>query len=126
MSPKVPILYSALTTGSAATDAAIYGTDTNAFVLNKGDIVDIVLNNDDTGKHPFHLHGHSFQVIWRSGDYEGHFNPDNVTFSSVPVRRDTLIAKPMGNFVIRFKADNPGTSKGFLEFKEYFFTDTWS
>ncbi|QRD84389.1 Cupredoxin [Aspergillus flavus] len=108
VAPKVPILYSTLTTGSAATDAAIYGTDTNAFVLNKGDIVDIVLNNDDTGKHPFHLHGHNFQVIWRSGDYEGHFNPDNVTFSSVPVRRDTLIAKPMGNFVVRFKADNPG------------------
>lgn len=105
----MPVLYSALTTGSAASNATIYGTDTHAYVLEKDDIVDIVLNNDDTGKHPFHLHGHNFQVLWRSGDYEGHFNKDNVTFASVPVRRDTLIVSPMGNFVVRFKADNPGT-----------------
>ncbi|KAL4736471.1 Cupredoxin [Aspergillus similis] len=108
VSPKVPVLYSALTTGSAASNATVYGTDTHAYVLEKDDIIDIVLNNDDTGKHPFHLHGHSFQVLWRSGDYEGHFSKDNVTFASVPVRRDTLIVSPMGNFVVRFKADNPG------------------
>ncbi|KAL2845749.1 Cupredoxin [Aspergillus pseudodeflectus] len=40
-----------------------HGRNTNAFILAKGEIVDIVLNNDDTGKHPFHLHGHGFQVI---------------------------------------------------------------
>jgi len=106
--PKVPVLYSALTTGSAANDAKIYGTDTNAFVLSKGDVVDIVLNNDDTAKHPFHLHGHNFQVLWRSSESEGYFNHSNVTFASVPMRRDTLVVNPMGNFVIRFVADNPG------------------
>jgi iron transport multicopper oxidase len=103
------VLYSVLTTGSAATDAAIYGTDTNAFVFDKGDVIDIVLNNDDTGKHPFHLHGHNFQVLWRSGDDEGHYNPENATFAPIPVRRDTLIAPPSGNFLVRFVADNPGT-----------------
>ncbi|KAL5048445.1 Cupredoxin [Aspergillus fruticulosus] len=108
VSPKVPVLYSALITGSAASNATVYGTDTNAYVLEKVDIVDIVLNNDDTRKHPFHLHGHNFRVLWRSGDYEGHFNKDNVTFASVPVCWDTLIVSPMGNFVVRFKADNPG------------------
>ncbi|KAL4987655.1 Cupredoxin [Aspergillus falconensis] len=107
VSPKVPVLYSALITGSAASNATVYGTDTNAYVLEKVDIVDIVLNNDDTRKHPFHLHGHNFRVLWRSGDYEGHFNKDNVTFASVPVCWDTLIVSPMGNFVVRFKADNP-------------------
>ncbi|OJJ34660.1 hypothetical protein ASPWEDRAFT_110479 [Aspergillus wentii DTO 134E9] len=108
VAPKVPTLYSVLTTGSAATDASIYGTDTNAFVLEKDQIVDIVLNNDDTGTHPFHLHGHAFQAIWRSDEDGGHYNASTATFSSTPMRRDTLYAPASGNFVIRFKADNPG------------------
>lgn len=109
--PKVPTLYSVLTTGANATDASIYGTDTNAYILDKDEIVDIILNNDDSGKHPFHLHGHNFQVISRSADSAGHFNASNTTmtqFPAVPMRRDTLMVYPEGNFVIRFKADNPG------------------
>lgn len=51
MSPKVPTLYSVLTTGANATEPAIYGTDTNAFVLDKDEIVEIILNNDDTGRY---------------------------------------------------------------------------
>lgn len=107
----MPTLYSVLTTGANATDASIYGTDTNAYVLDKDEIVDIILNNDDSGKHPFHLHGHNFQVISRSADSAGHFNASNTTmtkFPTVPMRRDTLMVYPEGNFVIRFKADNPG------------------
>ncbi|KAF2860222.1 multicopper oxidase [Piedraia hortae CBS 480.64] len=75
--PKVPTLYSVLTTGEAASDVRIYGDYTNSLLIEKDQIVEIVLNNDDLGKHPFHLHGHNFQVIVR-------------------------------NFVIRFRADNPG------------------
>lgn len=52
VSPKVPTLYTVMSTGANATDAAIYGTDTQAFVLEKDDIIEIILNNDDTGKHP--------------------------------------------------------------------------
>jgi iron transport multicopper oxidase len=78
-------------------------------VLNYGDTVVIVLNNDDTGKHPFHLHGHIFQVIYRSDDDAGHWDPDTMsTFASVPMKRDTVLVPPSGNFVVRFKADNPG------------------
>ncbi|KAL1302666.1 hypothetical protein AAFC00_003031 [Neodothiora populina] len=111
VSPKVPTLYSVLTTGSNATDAAIYGTDTNAFVLDKDEIVEIVLNNDDPGKHPFHLHGHNFQVITRSEDDAGHYDINNHSaFPAVPMRRDTLMVRPNGNFVVRFKADNPDKS----------------
>ncbi|GME25799.1 putative ferrooxidoreductase protein [Neofusicoccum parvum] len=107
--PKVPTIFSVLTTGSAASNAMVYGTDTNPFVLNHGDIIDIVLNNDDTGKHPFHLHGHAFQVIHRSDDDAGHYDASNHSaFPSVPARRDTVLVRPSGNFVIRFKADNPG------------------
>ncbi|EAW14723.1 putative ferrooxidoreductase Fet3 [Aspergillus clavatus NRRL 1] len=107
--PKVPTLYSALTTGSAATDPAVYGYNTHPFVLKKGDIVDLVLNNDDAGKHPFHLHGHNFQVISRSEENAGHYDPSNHTaFPSVPMRRDTVLVRPQGHFVVRFQADNPG------------------
>ncbi|GFF43313.1 iron transport multicopper oxidase FET3 [Aspergillus udagawae] len=109
VAPKVPTLYSALTTGSAATDPAVYGYNTHPIVLKKGDIVDLVLNNDDAGKHPFHLHGHTFQVIARSEENAGHYDPSNhTTFPSVPMRRDTIVVHPQGNFVLRFQADNPG------------------
>ncbi|KAF9885646.1 hypothetical protein FE257_012737 [Aspergillus nanangensis] len=107
--PKVPTLYTALSTGPAATDPAIYGTNTHAFVLGKGDIIDLVLNNDDTGKHPFHLHGHAFQVVARSAENAGHYNSSNSpAFPPVPMRRDTVFVKPTGYFVLRFRADNPG------------------
>lgn len=105
----MPSLYSVLTTGDAATNPAIYGRNSNAYVLEKGQVVEIVLNNGDTGKHPFHLHGHNFQVVWRSEEDAGSYDPNNHTaFPSVPMRRDTFMVRPQGNFVVRFVADNPG------------------
>lgn len=54
---KVPTLYTALTTGANASDARVYGVNSNTFVLQKNDVVEIVINNMDPGRHPFHLHG---------------------------------------------------------------------
>lgn len=105
--PKVPTLYSALSTGANATDASIYGVNTNAFVLGYNEVIEIVLNNLDPGKHPWHLHGHDFQVLARSGDSAGVY-ANNVTLSSIPMRRDTLLVEGGGYFVIRFRSDNPG------------------
>lgn len=71
----------------------------------------IVVDNDDTGKHPFHLHGHAFQAVWRSAENAGFFADSGVTedqFSTVPMRRDTFVLYPQGNIVLRFRADNPG------------------
>lgn len=57
----------------------------------------------------FHLHGHNFQAIVRSVDNAGHYDANNHSaFPAVPMRRDTFMTRPLGNFVIRFKADNPG------------------
>lgn len=111
--PKVPTLFTALSAPAAdVMNPAIYGHWTNPFVLGHGQVVEIVLNNDDTGRHPFHLHGHAFQVISRSDEDALHWNG---TYSDptgaapvTPMRRDTLIVEPMSNFVIRFRADNPG------------------
>ncbi|KAI4122979.1 MAG: hypothetical protein LQ338_005513 [Usnochroma carphineum] len=105
--PKVPTLYSALTSGNLATKAEIYGRNTNAFVLEKNQIVEIVLNNMDPGKHPFHLHGHAFQAVVRSAEEAGVY-VRNETFPDIPMRRDTFMVHPNGNIVLRFKADNPG------------------
>lgn len=109
--PKVPTLYTALSSGQLATDAQVYGTWTHSFVLEKGQIAQIVVDNDDTGKHPFHLHGHAFQAVWRSEESAGHFADSNVTeadFPQTPMRRDTFVLPPEGNIVLRFRADNPG------------------
>lgn len=108
VSPKVPTLYTTLTSGNLSEEAGIYGDNTNAFFLEKGQVVELVLNNNDPGKHPFHLHGHNFQAVYRGADNEGPYDPTNATLSPVPMRRDTLMVNPGGNFVIRFVADNPG------------------
>lgn len=107
--PKVPTLYSAISTGDYATNDMVYGRDTNSHVLPHNQIIEIVLNNEDTGRHPFHLHGHNFQVLYRSPENWGDWDTNNHTaFPAKPMRRDVLGVRPTGNFVIRFRADNPG------------------
>ena len=49
-SPLVPTLFSALSLGENATTAEAYGPYT--FVLNHLEVIDIVLENGDAGKHP--------------------------------------------------------------------------
>lgn len=107
--PKVPTLYSALTTGEMATDVGVYGSNTNAFVLGQGEVVEIVLNSLDPGKHPFHLHGHEFQAVVRSEEEAGVY-VNNETMPEFPMRRDTFMVRPNGNIVLRFRADNPGNA----------------
>ena len=103
-----PSLYTALSVGSAANNPVVYGVNSNAHVLKYNSIIDIVLNNYDTGGHPFHLHGHAFQVIARSGPNAGPYNGQTSQFPSVPSRRDTVMVQVGGYVVIRFQASNPG------------------
>ena len=112
--PKVPTLLSVLSSGNQSTDPRVYGSNTNSFVLEKDEIIEIVLNNFDTGTHPFHLHGHVFQVIERDVAREDDETPlvydptGNYSYPKYPMKRDTLYVRPQSNFVVRFKADNPG------------------
>ncbi|KAK2589804.1 hypothetical protein QQS21_012520 [Conoideocrella luteorostrata] len=110
--PKVPTLYSVLSAGDKADNPAVYGEYTHPFVLKKDEIVQIVVNNLDTGRHPFHLHGHNFQAIYRSNESAGTWEDEGgaagKTFPKVPMRRDTMVLYPTGNMVLRFKANNPG------------------
>ncbi|KAG5418637.1 FET3 [Candida metapsilosis] len=114
--PKVPLLYTVLSSGELSTNPQIYGSNTNTFVLQGNETVELILNNHDPGKHAFHLHGHNFQVISRSPgtDDEDHpveFNPHNdsmIDYPEYPMIRDTVEVNSNGYFVLRFKADNPG------------------
>ncbi|KAM3443595.1 hypothetical protein MY4824_000481 [Beauveria thailandica] len=109
--PKVPSLYTALTAGELATNPKVYGDYTNSFVLEKDEVVQIIINNLDDGRHPFHLHGHQFQVLHRSGEDRGQFTESarmQPAFPATPMRRDTVVVEGNGNAVLRFKADNPG------------------
>ncbi|CAG8513572.1 5664_t:CDS:2 [Dentiscutata heterogama] len=40
-----------------------YATDQNAFVIEKCEIIDLILNNTDNGEHPFHLTAQTCQTI---------------------------------------------------------------
>ncbi len=66
-------------------------------------VVDIFLNNTDTGDHPFHLHGHTFWIIATS-DY-----PEAETlYAGDYMQRDTVTVPASGWAKLRFLADNPG------------------
>ena len=110
--PVVPTLYTVLSAPpSMLNDARIYGSNTNTYVLPHMAVVELILNNHDPGKHPFHLHGHAFQTIIRSDEEVGDYDPNNVTdqdFPATPMRRDTILMRPNGHAVLRFQADNPG------------------
>ncbi|KAH7024677.1 Cupredoxin [Microdochium trichocladiopsis] len=142
--PKVPTLYTALSAPEdLVRDRRIYGGYTNTFVLEGprgepsqksarhgrdvaaaaaagGDTVQIVLRNEDDGRHPFHLHGHTFQVLYRSSGEEEDDEDEGEAqtgrakawkeseFPAIPVRRDTVVVWGNGEVVLRFRADNPG------------------
>ncbi|KAJ3386914.1 ferroxidase fet3 [Lobulomyces angularis] len=104
--PKnTPTVLSALTLGDQKTNAALYG-NAQAYILKHMEVIELLVLNTDGGSHPFHLHGHVFQVAARG---ELPYNPANVTADAAnPLRRDTVIIPPASYVTLRFVADNPG------------------
>ncbi|CCM05087.1 uncharacterized protein FIBRA_07294 [Fibroporia radiculosa] len=108
-SPNVPAIMSALTLGANATVPAAYGP--LSFVVDHLAVVDIVLKNGDTGKHPFHLHGHKVQIVNFAADYTSDdpaLNPPINESQPNPMRRDTVLVPPGSAYTFRVLADNPG------------------
>ncbi|OAA61846.1 iron transport multicopper oxidase fet3 precursor [Niveomyces insectorum RCEF 264] len=103
----VPTLYSVASTGGNNTNPAVYGA-VLPFILPQGAVANIVINNRDAAIHPFHLHGHQFQVLDRprsnTGDWSGH----NRTFPANPPRRDTISINAHSYAVLRIQATRPG------------------
>jgi len=110
---RVPTLYTALSAPrNLKSNPVIYGVNSNSMVVKQGDIVEFLIRNHDTGGHPWHLHGHQYQVVARSASNalaNGQlYDPSSASPSLVPARRDTVGVNAGGWVAIRFKADNPG------------------
>ncbi|KAI1372947.1 putative ferroxidase [Hypoxylon crocopeplum] len=103
---KVPALYSAASLGDNNTETAAYGP-IGAFVVEYGEVLEIIINNNNDAIHPFHLHGHQFQVLARPESQAGNWSTD-VSLNDVPPRRDTVAVNAKSFAVFRIKADNPG------------------
>ena len=102
----MPTFFSALTAPATyQQNPQIYG-QVNPQVLQYGQVVEIDLNNHDTRAHPFHLHGHQFQIINRAGDEP--MWPGLYSTPAAPMRRDTVVVYPGVGITLRFIANNPG------------------
>ncbi|KAJ3094650.1 ferroxidase fet3 [Phlyctochytrium planicorne] len=105
--PQVPTLLSTLTVGKEfAAEPAVYGANVLPYILKHMEGVEIVVDNTDAGAHPFHLHGHVFQIVEVNGDHA--YDPSNVTVAEFPMRRDTIVIPGGGYAILRFQADNAG------------------
>ncbi|KAF5341605.1 hypothetical protein D9758_014080 [Tetrapyrgos nigripes] len=96
ISPTVPVLLQIM---SGAADPADFLPSEQVNIIEPGDIVDIELTGG--GTHPFHLHGHNFDVVQ---------TVNGINYTSAP-RRDVFPLLQPNNSLIttfRFKADNPG------------------
>lgn len=79
----------------------------NIFILTDIRRVEVVVNNNDGGAHPWHMHGHQFQVIYRGATNTPLWDGSQPV-SSVPVRRDVIMVNALSSVVWRFQANNPG------------------
>ncbi|KAI9460784.1 Fet3 ferroxidase [Boletus coccyginus] len=107
--PVVPAILSVLTLGENATAQEAYGP--YSIMLNHLDVVDIVVKNSDQGSHPFHLHGHKFQIVNRAQQYDSTdptLNPPLIEGQANPMRRDTITIPGGESATLRVVADNPG------------------
>ncbi|KAI0514481.1 Cupredoxin [Xylaria bambusicola] len=103
---KVPTLYSVVSLGANNTQVAAYG-QVGAFTIGYNEVLEIVINNHDTAIHPFHLHGHQFQIIGRPKSDGGVWKGNKVV-PATPARRDTVAVFANSHVVLRIIANNPG------------------
>ncbi|KAG5647851.1 Acyl-coenzyme A oxidase 2 [Asterophora parasitica] len=97
--PTAPVLLQIL---SGARTAQELLPAENVYVLPPNKVIEVTIPGGAVGSpHPFHLHGHNFDVIRSAGSSV--YNYHN------PVRRDVVSTGVEGdNVTIRFTTDNPG------------------
>ncbi|PWN37840.1 putative iron transport multicopper oxidase [Meira miltonrushii] len=110
--PLTPSLFTALSMPTNESKLPIaYGPNGNAIVVEHMKSFEIVLLNLGKLGHPFHLHGHQFQVVHRSQNFKSDdpaINPVKKEGQVNPLRRDTVQVPAGGSVSIRMVADNPG------------------
>ncbi|KAJ2623916.1 ferroxidase fet3 [Coemansia spiralis] len=111
----VPSLFTALSMGSLAMDPQVYGPQSNAHVLRYNEVIELVIHNPSNLPHPFHLHGHAFQITeygLSDKNVPGFPLPDplpqTLYAQAAPIKRDTMVIPPNQYIKLRFKANNPG------------------
>jgi FtsP/CotA-like multicopper oxidase with cupredoxin domain len=72
--------------------------DVPVFVVDRGDLVKVTIENHTDSVHPMHLHGHHALVLTR----------DEQAVSGSPWWTDTLSVEPNERYELAFRADNPG------------------
>ncbi|THH28683.1 hypothetical protein EUX98_g5502 [Antrodiella citrinella] len=97
--PTVPVLLQILSGAKTAQDLL---PDGSVFVIPGNSVIELSMPGGVLGgPHPFHLHGHVFDVVRSAGSST--YNYEN------PIRRDVVSTGGVGdNVTIRFKTDNPG------------------
>ncbi|KAJ6536429.1 laccase 16 [Mycena vulgaris] len=94
--PSLPTLLSII---NGATVASNFTVGEHTFILVPNEVVELRIHGAAHGiTHPFHLHGHAFDVIKSAAGPINYVNPP---------RRD-VVAVEAGGVIIRFRADNPG------------------
>ncbi|KAJ3766914.1 laccase [Lentinula raphanica] len=98
-SPTVPVLLQILSGVQHAQDLLPIG---GVYTLPARKVIEINFWGADAsgGPHPFHLHGHAFNVVKTSDSLEYNFKN--------PVRRDTTLVAMNNQTTIRFVTDNAG------------------
>lgn len=107
----VPTLYSAATTGADNTNPVVYGGVNPVVLEEAGVVVELVVNNLDVAAHPFHLHGHQFQVLARGPNGAGRWpgwSSSPTPPPQFPASKDVVTIQGASYAVLRFRADNPG------------------
>jgi len=79
-------------------------------VTNTGDVIDILIKNNNGGEyqHPMHLHGHRIYILAKGPNTNPYPDPSYPLNTVNPVYRDTFTIDPDSWVVIRYVADNPG------------------
>ncbi|RDB27744.1 Laccase-1 [Hypsizygus marmoreus] len=97
--PTAPVLLQILSGAHTAQDLLPPGS---VYVLPPNKVIELSIPGGSAGSpHPFHLHGHAFDVVRSAGS--------SVYNYANPVRRDVVSTGFAGdNVTIRFKTDNPG------------------
>ncbi|KAI2640017.1 multicopper oxidase [Xylaria nigripes] len=105
---KVPTLYSVASLGENNTEVSAYG-QVGAFTIGYNEVLEIIINNNDAAIHPFHLHGHQFQIIERPKSNKGSWSSTGIkAIPASPARRDTVAVYSNSHAVLRILANNPG------------------
>ncbi|KAF8511283.1 laccase [Hysterangium stoloniferum] len=94
--PKIPTLLEILSNGLNQTA----GLPKDVYILPINSLITVQIIGDQ--HHPFHLHGHTFQVI------QSYFGPRNEIDPPVRDTVDTSDASGDQAVTIRFRTDNPG------------------